>query len=162
METICSIPLSKNWPLNTHFWWPAKNGLYSVKSGYWLGLCGSNSFNDDHQTMEWRKQWNTIWKIPAPPKLRHFIWKVCKGSLATKHVLCNRYCVQSAICERCNAEPETILHALCDGPNNKVVWRHFPTAAMWRDAPRISAADFVLWACNHSSAEVFVLLCTTL
>ena len=86
-----------------------------MKSGYWLGLLGHNpNDNFDEAT---RKLWENIWKIPAPPKLGNFLWRACKGSLATKQVLYNRYCVPSPICDRCRADPETIYHALCECPN---------------------------------------------
>lgn len=108
------------------------------------------------------KQWVLIWKLPGPPKLRHFLWSVCKGSFATKHTLFNRYCVPSPVCERCNTDPETILHALCDCPNAVDIWRLFPAASVVCDAPRDSAAVFLMWSYQHASGDEFLLLCTTL
>lgn len=40
LEAILSIRLSHNSPKDTMFWWPEKEGLFSVKSAYWLGMLG--------------------------------------------------------------------------------------------------------------------------
>lgn len=65
------------------------NGLYTVKSGYWLGMLGCVGPDIDPHGLLLRKQWVMVWNIPGPPKLRHFLWRLCKRSLATKHVLYN-------------------------------------------------------------------------
>lgn len=47
VKAIQTIPLSKNWPRDSLFWWHTSNGAYSVKSGYWLGLLsGARGVND--------------------------------------------------------------------------------------------------------------------
>lgn len=40
LEAILSIRLSHNSPKDTMFWWPEKEGLFSVKFAYWLGMLG--------------------------------------------------------------------------------------------------------------------------
>jgi hypothetical protein len=30
------------------------------------------------------EDWNSIWKIHAPPKVKHFIWRTCIGCLPTR------------------------------------------------------------------------------
>lgn len=103
-----------------------------------------------------------VWNLQGLPKLRHFMWRFCKGSLATKQVLFNRYCVSSPACDRCSSSPKTILHALCDCSHNEAIWRVFPAASVVRDAPRDSPLDFFSWSRAHTSEETFLLLCTNL
>lgn len=69
--------------------------MYIVKSGYWFGVLGKPRHDDDLIDDVLRKLWVMIWKIAAPLKLRHFLWRACRESLATKQVLFNRYCVDS-------------------------------------------------------------------
>lgn len=40
VNAILSLPLSNRWPVDNLFWWRNMNGIYSVKSGYWLGMLG--------------------------------------------------------------------------------------------------------------------------
>ena len=84
---IVSIPFSAQWPIDRQYWWLTKNGEYTVKSGYWIDLFGPiierGAANDDRN----RKMWNTLRSLQAPPKLKQFLWRACKGSLATKWVL---------------------------------------------------------------------------
>lgn len=39
-DLILNIPLSRFWPQDRMYWWPSRNGLFSVKSCYWLGKLG--------------------------------------------------------------------------------------------------------------------------
>ena len=73
ISAILSIPLSSNWSHDSLYWWLTKNGVYTVKSGYWLGLLGVPCHNSDPNDKFLRKFWVMLWNIPAPPKLRHFL-----------------------------------------------------------------------------------------
>lgn len=102
-------------------------------------------------------------EYPSPPKLRHLIWRMCKGSLATKQVLYNRYCVNSPWCDPCNTDAESIFHALCDCPNIASIWVNSPAAAVvLRDAPRSSIPVFLCWIIDHCQDDTFLSLCTSL
>lgn len=133
-----------------------------MKSGYWMGMLGhqangtTNVANPDH------KSWKIVWNASGPPKLRHFLWSACKESLATKWVLYQRYCVPSSVCDRCGAESETTIHALCDCSSITPLWDHHPSARILRDAPRTTFSEFLTWLYDHTSIEEFSLLCSTL
>lgn len=144
------------------FWWRNKNGVYSVKSGYWLGLLGHQRESADATVEMDQTMWRVVWNFAGPPKLRHFLWSACKGSLATKWVLYQKYCVSSPLCDRCNGDEETILLALCDCPNISPMWAQHSAALLIQDAPRTSVIEFLLWLLNHASDEAFGSLCATL
>ncbi|KAL2931722.1 Gag-Pol polyprotein [Bienertia sinuspersici] len=38
---VLNIPLSLHWPSDQQYWWPNSNGIYTVKSGYWMGKLGN-------------------------------------------------------------------------------------------------------------------------
>ena len=131
-----------------------------MKSGYWLGLLGHNpNDNFDEATC---KLWTNIWKIPAPPKLGNFVWRASKGSLATRQVLYDCYCVPSPICDRCHAEPETIFHAVCECPNVAAMWNTSSSTPIPRDATRSSLFSLLQWMMGYASNEEVLSLCTTL
>ncbi|XP_021721016.1 uncharacterized protein LOC110688556 [Chenopodium quinoa] len=88
---ILQLPISYAMPEDKLFWWPSKNGEYTVKSGYWLGRLGhvegvANTLSENE-----REAWKLVWNLGGPPKLSHFIWKTCKGSMPVKQELHRRH-----------------------------------------------------------------------
>ncbi|PNX60349.1 hypothetical protein L195_g060140 [Trifolium pratense] len=41
-------------------------------------------------------EWKWLWKIQAPPKAKHLLWRICKGCLPTRTRLKERRAWQSA------------------------------------------------------------------
>lgn len=66
-------------------WWPNKNGVYSVKSAY--HTCMERMVNKDHLKVS--GDWNSIWKLVVPPKVKNCLRHACKDWLPT------RICLQS-------------------------------------------------------------------
>lgn len=120
---VLDIPLSDSLPPppDTHYWWSCKDGVYSVKSGYWLARMGHiHAWSSLHGARE-ASLWQLVWKITGPPKLRHFIWRACKGSLAVKERLQFRHVVTDSVCQVCSTTKETIIHALFECTEEKTV-----------------------------------------
>lgn len=123
---------------------------------------GKLEIDDSSTSDDTGRLWRCIWNLSVPLKLRHFLWRACTGSLATKQILYNRYCVFSPVCDRCSCDPETILHAICDCPENAAIWSPFSLAAVHSGAPRSSVMEFLLWVKAHSSPYEFRSCCTSL
>ncbi|KAK1371603.1 hypothetical protein POM88_037695 [Heracleum sosnowskyi] len=70
--------------------WLAKLGHHSP----WLLTNGSNA---EHL-------WKRLWSLNVPPKLQHFIWRACKGSLSVKERLNNRHIITDSVCQVCGDE----------------------------------------------------------
>lgn len=73
VEEIRSIPLSNTLPLDKLIWTGTSNGLFIVRSAYKIAMelsCSSviASTSDDSKQ---RCFWKTIWRLPAPHKVRH-------------------------------------------------------------------------------------------
>ncbi|XP_050207543.1 uncharacterized protein LOC126656959 [Mercurialis annua] len=75
VANIIKIPLSRRLPPDKLFWFPNKNGYYSVKSGYYQAckLLNRNQASSSTQTTG-SDIWGKIWRCPVPPKVRHFLW----------------------------------------------------------------------------------------
>ena len=60
--------------------------------------------------------WKGVWKIQAPNKVRHFIWRAVMDSLPTKENLKKRQIQLDVTCSLCNDSEEDLMHALwlCD------------------------------------------------
>ncbi|MCI01385.1 pentatricopeptide repeat-containing protein [Trifolium medium] len=54
-----------------------------------------------------RDRWNSLWKIHAPPKTKHLLWRICKNCLHTRSRLQER-CVPCPMeCPLCRDSIET-------------------------------------------------------
>jgi hypothetical protein len=91
-------------------WVDNPHGNYTVKSGYNLlqtisGKVASSSTQID---------WQSLWKINAPPKAKHFLWRMCKGCLPTR-VRLQEKCVPCPLsCPTCDQGNEDDLHFVID------------------------------------------------
>ncbi|KAL2929578.1 hypothetical protein RDABS01_034989 [Bienertia sinuspersici] len=140
---ILAIPLPSSCVEDGRFWWPMKSRKYSVKSGYWLArLEKVNLFSSDRDNVE---TWRSIWNLAGPPKLRHFLWRACKGSLAVRQRLCNRHIIDDATCLLCEQEDELIVHAIFDCPNGKSIWENCAFKDVVAAAPATSFQDRWAW-----------------
>jgi hypothetical protein len=67
-------------------WAPMKNGIFTVKSAYWLAIdecqrpfMGATSrAPDGHHAM-----WKAIWGCPSPQKVHIFAWRLATNCLPT-------------------------------------------------------------------------------
>lgn len=76
---ILDIPLSLRAPTYIMTWAYSNDGNYYVKTAYMLRK-GCN-FDAIHLA------WVEIWGLDASPKLRHFFWRLCTGTLPTRSLL---------------------------------------------------------------------------
>ncbi|MCH84971.1 RNA-directed DNA polymerase (Reverse transcriptase), partial [Trifolium medium] len=58
-------------------WDEESDGVYSVRSGYRKLMRERDATNRPRG----REEWGRIWKIQAPPKAKHFLWRICKRLL---------------------------------------------------------------------------------
>lgn len=157
---ILSIPLSITMPQDKLFWWPSKYGEYSVKTGYLLGRLGRDQMclltSRDVNSEVWR----TVWGLDCPPKLRHFIWRACKGSLAVKENLFRRHIAQDAMCSCCDGEIESVIHVLFHCTMAKKVWEKSNFNGLFVAAPVSNFSDMVLWLSSKMGKTVLTSIMT--
>jgi hypothetical protein len=74
-NSIIDIPLFDDIVEDKLIWQDSIDGQYKVKSGYnmLVNVTGSdlNEINQDG--------WKCLWKIHAPPKTKHLLWRICKN-----------------------------------------------------------------------------------
>ncbi|KAF8092103.1 hypothetical protein N665_0424s0035 [Sinapis alba] len=105
-------------------WGFTPNGCYTTQSGY---KTLQTLKEISHPTMPTvapveKKLWRSIWKIQAPSKLRHFIWKALSGALAVRERLHSRRMIDGPTCILCPSGVETICHMLFTCAAAKEVW----------------------------------------
>ncbi|CAN1786653.1 Putative ribonuclease H protein At1g65750 [Linum perenne] len=79
-----------------------------------------------------KKLWKWLWQLDLPPKIKFFLWRVCRNAVPTKSGLLRRRCGNSSICLTCNANEETLEHLLFHCPVSISFWQqvlpqlHYP------------------------------------
>jgi hypothetical protein len=114
MDQLKLLPVSLNSHVEDCFTWKGNlNGFYTAQDGYyWLNHTNEVS-------------WNWLWHIPAPEKIKFFLWTALQNALPTKSMLSHRGMLQDIFCPRCNADEETTLHCLRDCEFVKCFWKSF-------------------------------------
>ena len=99
-----------------------EDGLYTVKSGYWLGthLPRQHLIQLTYGDVDLKQR---LWKTQTTPKIKHFVWRLLSRSLATGENLRRRHVTQQSQCQRCGIEEETDLHLFFNCPYAQCVWR---------------------------------------
>ncbi|KAL5809057.1 hypothetical protein ACOSQ3_029748 [Xanthoceras sorbifolium] len=111
-KAILSQPLpSQPWS-DSLLWHYNKDGVYSVKSGYWLAerLISVTSSSSFSSLASW---WLFVWSIQLPSKIRVFVWKLCNGVVPSLMNLAHhKVSIPNQCREVCLHVEETSLHVV--------------------------------------------------
>ncbi|CAN1857180.1 Putative ribonuclease H protein At1g65750 [Linum perenne] len=77
-----------------------------------------------------KKLWKWLWQLDLPPKIKYFLWRVCRNALPTKAGLYRRRCGNSSTCLTCNANEETLEHLLFHCPVSLSFWQQCKVGAV--------------------------------
>ncbi|XP_030500105.2 uncharacterized protein LOC115715597 [Cannabis sativa] len=66
--------------------------------------------------------WKMLWKIKAPPKVLHFVWKALSGCLPTRTQLSSKHVPVELHCVLCSYGNESIFHVLVQCPFAHSCW----------------------------------------
>lgn len=123
VRLIQEIPISSTNQGDTLIWKGTKNGVFSVKSAYFLqkeilsrslAECSSRGVVSDI--------WKKIWTLPVPAVERNFLWRACKEILPTRENLCRRKIITDPLCPVCGLTVESGFHILWQCPSAIDVW----------------------------------------
>lgn len=120
VRLIQSIPLSSINQSDTLIWRGTTNGLFSVRSAYYIQqeLEATSPAKCSHQAGK-REVWRDIWALPIPNVEKNFLWRACHNLLPTRSNLFKKKIVVDPLCPLCGAEAETGYHILWDCPSAK-------------------------------------------
>ena len=68
-------------------------------------------------------EWNVIWKLEIPVKIKIFMWRVTQNLLATTENLWNKKVVQDPWCKNCGSKGENVFHALIECKASQKMWK---------------------------------------
>lgn len=122
MEKILGLKISSKAQCDLLGWHYNENGIYSVKSGYWLNshLPTNVTVMPTYGNPQVKHQ---IWKCKSPPKIKHFLWRLISKSLATGSNLRRRHITRYDQCRRCCNAVKTEDHLFFGCPYAQMIWR---------------------------------------
>ena len=149
---ITSQAISTTHRRDTLCWNYTKNGQYTVKSGYWVArnLLETDEENEVLEPSITKRQ-AFAWKIKAPQKICHLIWKLVTGyvvvtrNLVRRNMRCDNYCPQYRESE------ESVTHAIFECPPPLQAWSLSATPTSQDVFPLSSIyanMDYLFWRKN--------------
>nr|POE91182.1 putative ribonuclease h protein [Quercus suber] len=159
-EVILGMPISPRLPEDSQSWAWTKNGAFSVRSAYGVALKildeskQSREGGECSDNSKMRNLWKSIWELKCPNKIKHFMWRACKGILPTHHNLAKRKVTSSDACVLCG-ESENTGHTLWSCGFASDVWK---TAGVVLPNEHCSQEEFVdiVWSlreARHRSSQ---------
>lgn len=109
IDKILSIKLCSTAELDLLGWSYNEDGIYTVKSGYWLST-HLPEYDDGLPIPGDPIVKQKMWKTRLPPKLKHFLWRLLSHSLPTGSNLQRRHAIRDSQCRRCCQHEETEKH----------------------------------------------------
>ncbi|KAL5545904.1 hypothetical protein UlMin_005591 [Ulmus minor] len=107
---------------DTLIWHHTRDGEFSVKSGYKVAL-SVDDVAECSNPQAANKWWKYLWNLKIPPKIRNFIWRLCKGWLPATSRLVGRGMDIDPSCFRCGYGRESIFHSIWQCPEAKKFWK---------------------------------------
>jgi len=93
---------------------------YIVRSGYHISLQQVLASNDNSVEVNW----NQIWNIQAPPKVKYLLWRICRTCLPTRVRLHDRGVNCPYNCVLCDDGMEDNMHIIFQCSKIKFCWQH--------------------------------------
>ncbi|KAL6183929.1 hypothetical protein ACLB2K_045339 [Fragaria x ananassa] len=156
-KVILRIPLSMRRVQDKLFWHYDKHGVYQVKSGYHIARitdqtvgCASSSGTVGPGS---GGCWKKIWQANVPPKVRSFVWRLCREVIPTRAALSRRLFIPDVRCIFCGNEVETELHLFRDCPVVQSFWKHNPLHLIRYSYPGSTLAVWVFLVMDNLSMQ---------
>ncbi|CAN1282339.1 Putative ribonuclease H protein At1g65750 [Linum perenne] len=103
---IMSIALCPTEQPDQRIWSFSKNGEYTVRSGYRV----VSDRLIDRTSLHVTGQWEKLWGVAEPPKLKVMVWRVAQNVIPTRLELQRRHIAVPHSCGTCGTEIENLWH----------------------------------------------------
>jgi hypothetical protein len=117
-KRILVVPLLNVVTEDKLVWCEERDGIYSVRSGYRKLMEEKKLLNRPRR----EEGWGCLWKIQAPPKAKHLLWRIFKECLPSRTRLRNRHVQCPLECPLCVGEPEEEWHIFIGCEAIKEAW----------------------------------------
>ncbi|CAN1787158.1 Putative ribonuclease H protein At1g65750 [Linum perenne] len=106
VEAILRIPMTHGDEEDRIIWHYGQLGEYSIKTAYKLYMASAVG----REGLRSQGNWNAIWKLQLPPKVKHFLWRLARGVLPLRRNLWLRRISVPGECGLCGQEAENEFH----------------------------------------------------
>jgi hypothetical protein len=121
--TILNIPLSPYLPKDRLIWKGTKNGVFTVRSAYHLGMERRKRLQPGSSgKKEIDEMWKICWRLHVPNAVKMHLWRACQNLLPTKANLFRRGVCDNNLCPIYMRMEEAVGHACWDCPAAQDVW----------------------------------------
>lgn len=124
-SAIFKIPLTLYEEEDFWTWHHTKNGLFTVKSAYFLELTDLHSSEATSSSRN-SEVWQRVWKAKVPPKVQQFGWRVLHEAIPVKIKLRQRGMKLDVYCPMCGNSEESIMHCLFLCEEAARIWKVSP------------------------------------
>ncbi|KAH9670971.1 reverse transcriptase domain-containing protein [Citrus sinensis] len=150
-ELILQIPLSSRRDNDAWYWQANPRGCYTVRSCYKL----LNPITSDSFAGVWRK----LWRLNVPSKIKNFIWRAAKNVLPTAVNLLSRRVDIISTCAVCNANEETVMHALIECSFAKTCWFSSPVGFVGYCTSFLTWLEHIFAYCSADDCNIAMMIC---
>ncbi|KAM7279853.1 hypothetical protein ACFE04_006987 [Oxalis oulophora] len=139
-KAIKAMPIGNGQVSDQWIWENARNGCYSVKSGYVIAQGMRPDLNNDPPGKN-ITFWSKLWNLNMYPKLKNFAWKLSSEILPTKLALSKKGMGIGVECSICCNEEEDLIHLFKNCVWAKAFWGALNCPFM----QNINTNDIVEW-----------------
>jgi ribonuclease HI len=119
VDEIVKIPTNLLHTDDERIWNSSRNGIYSVRSAYYL--LTQVIIETDHLRVE--GNWKKLWKLTVPHKVKLFLWRALRGCLPVRSRLIQRGVQCNNKCPHCEQTEENEWHCFFGCNTVQVVWQ---------------------------------------
>ncbi|XP_058742674.1 uncharacterized protein LOC131615213 [Vicia villosa] len=155
-QKIANTPLFEAVHEDRVFWNLEKNGIFSVRSAY--RYCVNEAIDTSHLRIN--KNWDLIWNMKIPPRVKNFLWRLCRNCVPTRTRLIDKGvgCPDSCVIYGNGYENNNHLYFQC--PKSIVYWEK---VGLWQTIQQLvnNGGDFssvvfsFLQVSTHENQAVF-------
>lgn len=123
MDRILKVPLDR------YYWFYSEHGKFTVRSCYYQILVRAserdNSPSGTSHALS-QKEWQWVWGLHLPPKIRAFLWRACSEILPVRANLVRRGVGGDPFCPLCVTQIETNDHPFFECGMMSWIWSQEP------------------------------------
>lgn len=144
-------------------WAFSKTRIFTVRSCYHSILEDGSGEGEDGGSFEGvtEAQWEWIWSLKVPLKVRNFLWQACHNIIPTRAAIVRRKVGWNPFCEFCHSAVETEVHIFFECPYFQSIWSNPPFQfRVPVPAPNFTAG--IRWIRDNSDHQILPLAAVTI
>ncbi|XP_060969470.1 uncharacterized protein LOC133036757 [Cannabis sativa] len=146
VKAILTIPIDISQP-DSLIWSSHPSGNLTVNTAYHLATSSASSSISAPSTSNrdfFKTWWKTLWHLPIPPKIKHFIWRAYHHILPTSSNLFSRKIIPSPYCSFRSHGQDTVTHSLLGCSRARKIWEKTSLAGFFIAHHSQDIKDFLL------------------